>query len=169
MELHQPLLALNWNLLFSVITVLVLFLVLKHFFFEKVHNFMLEREKVIEAALKNAVDVNQEAQKELENYQAKLAEAEGEGQEILKKARDEAKVQAEKILEGAQEKASAIVEQSHKDMERERMRAKKQMQSEVSSLAVLAASKIIEKELNPEDHAEIVNKIIEEAEAEPWS
>ncbi len=169
MELHQPLLALNWNLLFSAITVLVLFFVLKHFFFEKVHNFMLEREKVIEAALKNAVDVNQEAQKELENYQAKLAEAEGEGQEILKNARNEAKVQAEKILEGAQEKASAIVEQSYKDMEREKIRAKKEMQSEVSSLALLAASQIIEKELNPEDHAEIVNKIIEEAEAESWS
>ena len=38
MELYQPLLSLNWNMLFTAITVIVLFFILKHFFFEKVHN-----------------------------------------------------------------------------------------------------------------------------------
>lgn len=169
MELHQPLLYLDWNLLFSAITVLVLFLILKHFFFEKVRNFMLDRQKSIDDALKNAEDVNVEAQKELEKYQAKIAGAESEGQEILKDARDKAKVQADKIIDGANEKAGAIVDQSYQDMERERVRAKKEMQSEVSSLAVLAASKIIQRELNPKDHEDIVNKILEEAEEETWN
>ena len=40
---HQDLLTINWNLIFSVITVLVLILILKHFFFEKVKKFMDER------------------------------------------------------------------------------------------------------------------------------
>ena len=169
MKLHQPLLSLDWNLLFSAVTVLVLFLILKHFFFDKVHNFMEERQKSIEDALKNAEDVNAEAQKELDKYKAKLAEAEDEGLVIMKNARDEARVQAEKIIASAHDEAGDIVEQSYQNMERERIRAKKEMQSEVSSLAVLAASKIIERELNPDDHNEIINKIIEEAEAEPWN
>ena len=32
-KLYQGLLEINWNLLFSAITVLVLYLILKHFFF----------------------------------------------------------------------------------------------------------------------------------------
>lgn len=34
-ELYQELLGLNWNLLFSLITVIVLVLILKHFFLKK--------------------------------------------------------------------------------------------------------------------------------------
>ena len=41
MELYQPLLSLNWNMLFTAITVIVLFFILKHFFFEKVHTLSL--------------------------------------------------------------------------------------------------------------------------------
>ena len=169
MELYQPLLAINWNLLFSAITVLVLFLILKHFFFEKVHNFMVEREKSVSDALQNAEDVNKEAQKTLDSYHAKLENAEDEGNEIIKTAKEEAKLRADQIIEGAETKAEAIAEQSRKEIERDRIKARKEMKSEVNSLAVLAASQIIEKELNPEDQEEIVNKIIEEAEAEPWS
>lgn len=169
MELYQPLLAINWNLLFSAITVLVLFLVLKHFFFEKVHNFMVEREKSVSDALQNAEDVNKEAQRTLDSYHAKLESAEDEGNEIIKTAKEEAKLRADQIIEGAETKAEAIAEQSRKEIERDRIKARKEIKSEVNSLAVLAASQIIEKELNPEDQEEIVNKIIEEAEAEPWS
>ena len=34
-KLYQGLLEINWNLLFSAITVLVLYLILKHFFFSE--------------------------------------------------------------------------------------------------------------------------------------
>ena len=47
-HLYQDLLTLNWNMLFSFITVGVLILILKKFFFEKVHNFMEERRLEVE-------------------------------------------------------------------------------------------------------------------------
>lgn len=169
MEMYQPLLAFNWNLLFSAVTVLVLFLVLKHFFFEKVHNFMKEREKAVESALKNAADVNVEAQKKLENYESQLANAEKESREIIKAARDQAKVQAESILEEADLKANKIIEQSHKNIKRDKIQARKELRDEVSSLALIAAGKIMEKELNPEEHEEIINRILKDAEDEPWN
>ena len=45
MKVYQPLLYVDWNLLFSAVTVLVLFLILKHFFFEKVHDFMWQEKR----------------------------------------------------------------------------------------------------------------------------
>ena len=169
MELYQPLLSLNWNMLFTAITVIVLFFILKHFFFEKVHNFMVEREKQVRESLENAEKTNEEADKKLKTYEEKLAGADSERRQILKAARDEAKVQAREILDEADEKARALIEHSQKEIRREKYNARKELQEELGSLAVMAAEKIVEKELRPEDHKEIVDKIIEEAEEKPWS
>ncbi len=169
MELYQPLMSLNWNMLFTAITVIVLFFILKHFFFEKVHNFMVQREKEIKDSLDNAAKTNEEADKRLQIYEEKLAGADSESRQILKAARDEAKVQAKEILDDAGEKARALIEHSQKEIRREKYNARKELQEELSTLAVMAAEKIVEKELNPEDQKEIVDKIIEEAEEKPWS
>ena len=169
MELYQPLLSLNWNMLFTAITVIVLFFILKHFFFEKVHNFMVEREKQVRESLENAEKTNEEADKKLKTYEEKLAGADSESRQILKAARDEAKVQAREILDEADEKARALIEHSQKEIPREKYNARKELQQELGSLAVMATEKIVEKELRPEDHKEIVDKIIEEAEEKPWS
>ncbi len=169
MELYQPLMSLNWNMLFTAITVIVLFFILKHFFFEKVHDFMVQREKEIKDSLDNAAKTNEEADKRLQIYEEKLAGADSESRQILKAARDEAKVQAKEILDDAGEKARALIEHSQKEIRREKYNARKELQEELSTLAVMAAEKIVEKELNPEDQKEIVDKIIEEAEEKPWS
>ena len=75
-KLYQGLLEINWNLLFSAITVLVLYLILKHFFFEKVHNFMEARKAAVQASLDQAEAANEEAQTLLADYRTTLANAE---------------------------------------------------------------------------------------------
>ena len=61
-KLYQGLLEINWNLLFSAITVLVLYLILKHFFFEKVHKFMEARKAAVQDNLDRAKATEEEAQ-----------------------------------------------------------------------------------------------------------
>ncbi|WP_419024747.1 F0F1 ATP synthase subunit B [Emergencia sp.] len=169
MEMIQPLLTLNWNLLFTLITVIVLFIVLKVFFFEKVHRFMVDRENEIKSSIENADNVNKLADEKLQNYEAKIANVEMESRQMLKAARDEAKVQAKEIVDSANEKARNLIDHSQKEIRREQYNARKELKEEVGSLAMMAAEQILEKELSPEDHEEIINKIIEEAEEKPWS
>ena len=169
MEKVQPLLTLNWNLLFTLVTVIVLFIVLKVFFFEKVHKFMVDRENEIKSSIENADNVNKLADEKLHNYEAKIANVENEGRQILKSARDEAKVQAKEIVDDANEKARNLIEHSQKEIRREQYNARKELKEEVGSLAMMAAEQILEKELSPENHEEIINKIIKEAEEKPWS
>lgn len=169
MEMIQPLLTLNWNLLFTLITVIVLFIVLKVFFFEKVHRFMVDRENEIRSSIENADNVNKLADEKLQNYEAKIANVEMESRQMLKAARDEAKVQAKEIVDSANEKARNLIDHSQKEIRREQYNARKELKEEVGSLAMMAAEQILEKELSPEDHEEIINKIIEEAEEKPWS
>ena len=169
MTLYQPLLSLNWNLLFSVITVLVLFVVLKHFFFEKVHDFMIAREKAVRDSLDNAEMTSRLADEKLANYESRIENVESEGRQIIKAARDEAKNQSKEILEEANAKARQMIEHSEKEIRRERYNARKELQSEVGNLAIMAAEQILEKDLNSSDQTDIVNKVLEEAEEKPWN
>ena len=169
MTVYEPLLALNWNLLFSAITVLVLFLILKKFFFEKVHNFMEERENEVRTQFETAEENNRLAEQKLMDYEERIKNYQSEGREIIKAAKDDAKVQAQSILDDAKEKARVAIEKSEAEIERQKNNARRELKDEISSLAVMAAERIIEKELSDRNQSEIVDKIIREAEEERWS
>ena len=167
-QLYQDLLTINWNLLFSLITVVVLVLILKKFFFEKVHQFMEARQQQVGNTLEEAQTTREEAQQKLEEYEAQMAFAESEKREIIKKAMQEAQAQAGAVLETASKEAGQVREQTRREIERDKMIAKKELQREIGDMAVLAAGKNIGEELNPKRQAEVVEKIIEEAEDSSW-
>ena len=169
MTVYEPLLALNWNLLFSAITVLVLFLIMKKFFFEKVHNFMEERENEVRTQFETAEENNRLAEQKLMDYEERIKNYQSEGREIIKAAKDDAKVQAQSILDDATEKARVAIEKSEAEIERQKNNARRELKDEIGSLAVMAAERIIEKELSDRNQSEIVDKIIREAEEERWS
>lgn len=72
----------SWDFIFSMITFLVLFLILKHFFFEKVHDFMENRRKEIEETLDNAAETSRLADKKLADYEKKIADVSMESRRI---------------------------------------------------------------------------------------
>ena len=169
MKVYQPLLYVDWNLLFSAITVLVLFLILKHFLFEKVHDFMVAREEEVENSFKRAEEVNRQADAKLEKYEATLAGVEADGRKIMKAARDEAKRQAEEIVGDATQQAHDMIDHAQKEIRREKYNARKELQEEIGSMAMMAAEQILQRELTTDVQHEIVETIIKEAEEKPWN
>ncbi len=165
---YQALFNLNWNFLFSIITFIVLFLILKHFFFEKVHDFMMKRQQEVEDSLNNAAETSRIADAKLADYEERIANVETESRAIIKKARDEAKIQADGIIDAANEKAKAAITRSQEEIRREKFNARKELKEEVGSLAVLAAEKIMEREIDADSQKDIVDRIIEEAEEKTW-
>ena len=61
------------------------------------------------------------------------------------------------------------IEKSEAEIERQKNNARRELKDEIGSLAVMAAERIIEKELSDRNQSEIVDKIIREAEEERWS
>ena len=156
------------DFLFSIITFLVLFLILKHFFFDKVHSFMEARSKDIQDQLDHAAETNRQADQKLADYNERIANVETESRAIIKRSRDEAKVQANLIIEEANEEARKTYEHSRTEIEREKLEAQKELKKEIGNLAIMAAEKIMEKELDPEAHQELVEKAIVEAGEVTW-
>lgn len=167
-NLYQGLLELNWNLLFSAITVLVLYLILKHFFFEKVHNFMMARQAMIEEQLMHADQENQKAGKLLEEYSKTLANAEEEKRQIIKDAKAIADERADAIVSDAKKEAAEIMLSAHKKIAAEEEKAVSELKGEIAQLAILTAEQILEKELGSGDRQEIVDKVLEEAASGKW-
>ena len=158
---HQDLLTINWNLIFSVITVLVLILILKHFFFEKVKKFMDERKAQVAEQFQKADEAENQARKKLDKYNEILAGAEKEKRTIIAGAMENAKIQADSVLDEARKEAADIREKSRIQIEREKAAARK----EIHELAVQVAEKILENKLDADAQASVIDEIISRSEA----
>lgn len=91
-----------------------------------------------------------------------LAEARAQAQELLASANK----QAAQILEHAREAAKAdgarIVEQAQAEIQREIAQAKESLRRQVGELAVLGASRIIEREIDAKAHAAVLDALAAE-------
>ena len=147
---------------------LVLYLILKHFFFEKVHKFMEARKAAVQDNLDRAKATEEEAQALLSEYQATLSNAEEEKRAIIKKAKAEADRRADAIVGEAKIQAQRIVWEAHENMRAEEEKAVVRLKKEVSSLAVLAAERIMQRELDEKSQQALVDQVLEEAAREKW-
>jgi F-type H+-transporting ATPase subunit b len=57
---------------------------------------------------------------------------------------------------------------AHRELERERVKAVNELKGQISELTILAASKVVEKDLNEADHKELINKFISEVGETQW-
>jgi len=168
MELVAPLIGFDWTLVMVLVTFLVLYLILKKFFFEKIHDFMQAREQKVKDQFDNAEAAEKLAEKHLTDYKAKLDDIEIEKREALKEARTTAEHRSHEIIKEAHERAAEIIKKAEKDAERERHKVAEEMHKEISMLALYAAEKIIEKELSEKDQILLVDEIIRQDDGEIW-
>lgn len=165
---NTALIEFNWTLLMIGINILILYLILKHFFFEKVRNFMLERQNAVVDAFENAERVNLQADEKLSEYKNQIANIESEGREIIKVAKIKADTQAKDITDEASKKASEMILQAQREIEREKIKSISEMKHQIASLAIYAAEKLIEKQLEETGQEEIIQRIIEQAGKTEW-
>lgn len=168
MELYQPLIHFDWNLLFSMLTFICLFLILKHFFFDKVHNFMVARQQKVDEQLKHAEEAQAEADERLASYEDIIEKAESDGRDIIKQSKNTAEERADGIIADAKAQADMIIRNAEKKAEQEKAKALTEMKDHIAELAILAAGQIVEKEIADNGEEVIIDKIIEEAGAGKW-
>jgi len=166
--MYQGLIEFSWTLVMNMVTIIVLFLILKKFFFEKVHNFILARENTVKDTFENAEATNRKADEKLDNYNKRIAKIESEGREIIKNAKVRADAQAKDIIDEANAKASEMLLQAEKEIELDKFRAIAEMKTQIATLALLAAEKILEKELETKGQDQLIDTIIEQAGISEW-
>jgi F-type H+-transporting ATPase subunit b len=110
-----------------------------------------------------------------ERGQTELQSAHGEAQTIVNAAREQAKKivdQAHKrevqIVEEARttavEEGKRIVENSRQDAQQEKARARDELRRDVAVLAVAGASRLLQREIDPKAHADLIEQLAREIE-----
>ena len=100
-----------WNVAFTVINLLVLYLFMKHFLIGPVRRILDERKQMIEHDLDEAKNRETEARQMKEQYQASIGSADEEASKIIEEARNRAAAEYEKVL--AQARADAARKMEH--------------------------------------------------------
>lgn len=167
-SLRFGLVTLNWTFLFQLANTFILFLILRHFLFGPITAFMKKREDDIKKQIQDAKTLDQEAQALKATYEAKLSSADDEGKEIVKKFTKRAENRAFEIVKTAESEVDAMKLNAHRELERERVKAVNELKGQISELTILAASKVVEKDLNEADHKELINKFISEVGETQW-
>jgi F-type H+-transporting ATPase subunit b len=165
---YTSLIEFNWTLVMNIVTLLVLYFILKKFFFEKVHNFMLSREQTVRDAFEEAEQTNALAKETLEEYNRQLADIDAKGRAMMKESKLRADARAGEIVDEAKRKAADILTQAEKQIEAERKKAAGDMRGQIVSLALYAAEKVLEKEMGRKEQAAFIDGIIEQAEISEW-
>ncbi|MDR5659715.1 F0F1 ATP synthase subunit B [Serpentinicella sp. ANB-PHB4] len=158
----------GWTFFFTIINFLIIYAILKRLLFKPVTEFMENRTKGIENALTEAKVKNEEADQVKAEYTAKLENIKEERNQMIKEATKKADERSNEIIKEAQDEAQKIMDRAMRDIERERQKAANLLKDEISGLSILAATKVIEKEIDEQSHHALIKEFIEEVGEEQW-
>ncbi|HVI42992.1 MAG TPA: F0F1 ATP synthase subunit B [Anaerovoracaceae bacterium] len=152
----------------TLVNFVILVLILKHFLFDKVNQVIEDRNNDVIENISNAENKVLEADKLRESYEKQIANLENKGREIVREAKVKADAQAKDILQEAEDKTKALINQTEDEIERLKKKALEEMKHEIGALAIFAAEKILEKQLDHQEQQAVIGKIIDEAGNAKW-
>ena len=157
-KISLPTLILQW------INFLILLFVLKKLLYKPLLDFLDKRTREVENNIEESKRLQEEASKLLERQHDKLMQAKQEALEIVRKAKQYAGSESERIVEEAKKKAFVIIENTRKQIEAEIQRQKQILMQEIGSISVKLTEKIIERELQTKDIDRLTKNFIKELE-----
>ena len=142
-----------WEILVTMCNTLITFAIIKKFLFKPVRKMLAQREEEVKTIYSAAEQAQTEAEQKRTEYTERLSKAKEEAAEIVGSATRRAAERSDEILRESSQQASAMVKKAERVIEQERIKAHKELKDEVADLSVMIASKIVERDVKPEDHA----------------
>lgn len=140
-----------WNIAFTIINILVLYLFLKHFLMKPVMAILEERKQMVEKELDEAAVSSRDADLLKKKYDLSLENAKAEADDIVTKAKVRASEEYDRILKKADADAAKKADEAKKVIELEREKALNDLQASVTGLAMTAAAKLLSEQSSPEN------------------
>jgi F-type H+-transporting ATPase subunit b len=158
----NPILPKTNELIVGIFAFLVLFLLLWRVALPRANQTLEERTRNIEGKLEQAERERQEAEELLRKYRQQLASAEDEAQRIIDEARTNADRLRRDLMAKAEQEANRVIEQGREAIRGERDRAVRQLRTEVGSLAVELATRVIGDSLDRDRQLRLIDQYIEQ-------
>jgi F-type H+-transporting ATPase subunit b len=143
------------------LNLLILFLVMKHFLFDKVNKVMEDRKNEVAETYKKADEAMERAEKLEQDYEQRISGAKEESAKIIQAATRKAQKRSDEIIADAKVEAKGITEQARNEIEREKKIAVNKIKDDITDIAFQAAQAVIEKDLSSADNERLIGEFID--------
>jgi F-type H+-transporting ATPase subunit b len=149
----------------QIINVGILLVVLYLVAYKPVMRMLDERSRRIRESMEQAEAVKEQVARAEEEARRQLEAAAQEGQKRIAQAVQIGEELKRKAQEEARREAEALIARARAEIKREREEAIDELRRAVADLTILAAGKVIERSLDKEAHRELIEKVLEESSA----
>ena len=151
------------DILATLVIFILLMLLLKKFAWGPLMGVMQQREDLIKSEIETAENSRLESQKLLEEQRSLLKDARTQAQEIVENAKKQGDVSREEIITTARAESGRMKDAAVQEIANERDKAISAVREEVVALSLLAATKVLGKEISEEDNRQLINETIAKA------
>lgn len=145
----------------EIVSFAALFLILYKFAFPPILEALETRERKIRDSLEQAERHRAEAERKMQEYEAKLSAASRDAEAVLARAKD----QAQRLLEENEQRLLAESERikadAARDIEHERRKAIQDIRSQTTDLALLVAEQVVGRSLSDADHRRLADEAVQ--------
>ncbi len=161
-QAFNPILPATGEIIWSVISFVVLLVLLAKYAFPPVKKIMAERTAKIRGDIEAAEKARLEAERVLAEYRNQLEEARKEANRLVEEARKTAGLVREDLLKRAHEEAADIKRRADEALAIEKERVMNELRGSLGDLAVELASRIISFEIERQNVDPLVEQFLHE-------
>ena len=161
--LYQSLVTVNpVTLIAQICNLFLQLLVFKIFFLDKIKAILDQRREAADKQITEAENAKAEAMTIKKTYEQNMLQAKAKADDLLQTAQRTANSRSEEIIAQAQQQAAQIKSKAADDIALEKKKAINEAKGEISDLAMAIAGKVVGRELNAGDQAEMIARFIDE-------
>ena len=151
-----------WTALFTLLNMVLTFLILKKFLFKPVTKMIDDRQKEIDGLYADANAAKQDAEAMRADYDRKLSEAKQTSAQIVSEAKQEANRRSDEIIRQARQDADALRQKAGTEIALEKKKALNEVKGDISKIALDIAGKVVEREMNEKDQERLIEGFLRE-------
>lgn len=149
----------------QLINFLILLGLLIFFGYKPIRNMLDERSNRIKLSMEQAEATKREYERAQVEAEKQISKARGEGQSIIAQAAQAGNRLKEEARQEARKEAQAIVEKARAELERERDKIVDGLRKEFVDTAILAAERVLSETLDKGKHRQLIEKTLDESAA----
>lgn len=151
------------TVIFTVLNLLILYVVLKKLLFGRVNRILEERAALVEKELSSVERQKAQAEELRKEYEDQLSQAHAQAAKIVDQAKVRGEQEYQALLEQAQEDTRRMQEQAQAKNRADREKLMRSARQEVAQLAVLAAAKVTGQALDQDSDRAMAEQFLSEA------
>ena len=162
MDVYQSLVAVApLTLIAQICNLFIQLFFVKKFFLDKIKAILDARREAADQEITSAQAAKTEAMEIKATYEKNMQEAKAQANEIVDRAQKTATARGEEIIRQANQEAAMLKQKAAVDIAMEKKKALNYAKDEISGVAMAIAEKVVERQLDSSDHDKLINQFIE--------